>query len=114
MNVVVTGGRNYRDAARVAEVLSKLPITRLSQGGARGADTLAILWAIRNQIEFRTYVAAWAKEGKAAGHLRNQRMLDAELPDLVVAFPGGRGTADCVRRAKAMGIEVLEVSPTPY
>jgi hypothetical protein len=31
-------------------------------------------------------------------------------PDLVVAFPGGRGTADMVRRAKAAGCEVLEVT----
>lgn len=30
-------------------------------------------------------------------------------PDLVVAFPGGRGTADMVQRARAAGVEVLEV-----
>ncbi len=30
--------------------------------------------------------------------------------DLVLAFPGGRGTADCVRRARGPGIEVLEVA----
>ena len=32
-----------------------------------------------------------------------------ELIDLVVAFPGGPGTADMVRRARAAGIKVLEV-----
>lgn len=30
-------------------------------------------------------------------------------PDLVIAFPGGRGTADMVRRARAAGIEVREI-----
>jgi hypothetical protein len=29
--------------------------------------------------------------------------------DVVLAFPGGRGTADCVRRAKAAGIYVRHV-----
>lgn len=47
-----------------------------------------------------------ATNGKAAGPIRNQRMLDEGKPDLVVAFPGGRGTADMVRRAKAAGVPV--------
>lgn len=34
---------------------------------------------------------------------------DEGKPDLVVAFPGGSGTADCVRRAKAAGVEVLVI-----
>jgi hypothetical protein len=38
-------------------------------------------------------------------------MLDMEKPDLVVAFPGGRGTADMVRRAKAAGVRVVAVTP---
>ncbi|KWT72357.1 hypothetical protein APY04_0151 [Hyphomicrobium sulfonivorans] len=37
-------------------------------------------------------------------------MLDAGRPDLVVAFVGGRGTADMVRRARAAGVKVREVS----
>lgn len=36
-------------------------------------------------------------------------MIDEGKPDLVVALPGGRGTADMVRRAKKHGIEVVEV-----
>jgi UDP-N-acetylmuramoylalanine-D-glutamate ligase len=35
-------------------------------------------------------------------------MLEREKPDLVVAFPGGRGTADMVAKARAAGVEVLE------
>jgi predicted Rossmann-fold nucleotide-binding protein len=31
-------------------------------------------------------------------------------PDLVVAFPGGSGTADMVSRARGAGIEVIEVA----
>lgn len=56
------------------------------------------------------YPANWLKYGRMAGAMRNQQMLDEEEVDLVVAFPGGKGTADMVRRARAAGIEVREVS----
>jgi hypothetical protein len=36
-------------------------------------------------------------------------MLDSEKPALVVAFPGGSGTADMKRRAVAAGVEVIEI-----
>jgi hypothetical protein len=47
--------------------------------------------------------------GRKAGPIRNQRMLDEHAPDLVVAFPGGRGTADMVRRARKSGVEVAKI-----
>lgn len=50
--------------------------------------------------------------GKKAGPLRNQRMIDMK-PDKLLRFPGGRGTADCERRARAAGIEVVMVEEQP-
>lgn len=43
------------------------------------------------------------------GHLRNQKMVDLGA-HVCLAFPQGKssGTRDCMRRAKAAGIEVLE------
>ena len=38
-----------------------------------------------------------------------QQMIDEGKPDLVVAFKGGTGTADMVRRAKKHNIKVIEV-----
>lgn len=35
-------------------------------------------------------------------------MLDFGMPDLVVAFAGGSGTAHMVRIAKEAGVEVVE------
>ena len=29
-------------------------------------------------------------------------------PDMVVAFPGGRGTQDMLRKAREMGVKVIE------
>lgn len=53
--------------------------------------------------------ADWKTHGKRAGSIRNQKMIDDYHPQLVVAFPGGAGTADMVRRARAAGIEVREI-----
>ena len=44
---------------------------------------------------------------------RNQWMISNGAPDLVVAFPGGIGTANMIETAKAARIEVLEIAPPP-
>jgi hypothetical protein len=106
MVVLVCGGRTYDDAVSVSNVLDKLHITRLVHGGARGADTIADNYAATRGIERRAYKIRRPREN---GFQRNQRMLDAESPHLVVAFPGGNGTADMVRRARRAGIPVIEV-----
>ena len=93
-----------------AEVPSWPPCV-LIHGAARGADEGAARWAKSEGIASRAYPANWRKHGKAAGPIRNQQMLDDGRPDFVVAFPGGRGTADMVRRAHAAGVPVYEVSP---
>ena len=46
--------------------------------------------------------------GHCGGPKRNQMMLD-QKPDIVLAFPGGRGTADMIARAEQAGVEVVKV-----
>ena len=108
VKVLVCGGRTWNDRGSVSRVLSLLRPTEVIHGAASGADQLARDWALHNQVLIRQFPADWAKHGKAAGPMRNQRMLDESKPDVVVAFPGGRGTADMVRRAKAAGVRVME------
>lgn len=78
-------------------------------GGAPGADTVAEDWAVVNWVPCQVYRANWALHGNAAGAIRNQQMLDEGKPDVVVALPGGRGTADMIRRAEKAGVEVIRV-----
>lgn len=78
-------------------------------GGAKGADEAAACWAIVNWIEPEIYKANWFKFKKVAGLVRNQQMLKKGKPDLVVAFPGGRGTNHMVGISKKAGVEVLEL-----
>jgi hypothetical protein len=114
MRVLVTGGRFFSDWKLMDKVMSKISITTLIEGGARGADWLAHLWAASRNIPIVTYNADWKKHKKAAGAIRNSQMLSEGKPDLVVAFPGGKGTSDMVKKAKKAGVDVLEVDPMDY
>lgn len=112
MRVLVCGGRDYNDYENVCDVLARLDYRfhddyfTIVQGGARGADALAKRWAIEMHVPYEEYKADWDKHGKSAGFIRNQEMLDTGI-DLVVAFPGGNGTAHTVRNAHRMGIMVV-------
>jgi hypothetical protein len=105
IKVLVCGGRTYRNVSMVNLVLGALhdavPIGRVIHGGAAGADTLGGIWARQNDIPVSVFRADWLAHGKAAGPRRTPRLLDEGEPDLVVAFLGGRGTADMVKRAEA-------------
>lgn len=117
--VIVCGGRNYDDQARVDAVLDGLFAKcgggmTLMHGSACGADACANAWGMAKRafgasVGIHRWSADWRKLGPAAGPARNQRMLAEGRPHLVVAFPGGRGTADMVRRATAAGVPVLHV-----
>lgn len=113
MRVLVCGGRDFRDRDLAYTTLDNLhfiePITHIIQGGASGADFLAFRWAENHFIPSTEYRADWNANGRAAGPIRNQRMIDEGKPDFVVAFRGGRGTADMLRRAKAAGIKTTEI-----
>jgi hypothetical protein len=108
MRVIVCGGRDYDDRPTMKAVLGALDLDcTIITGNARGADRLALnLWEGPGEY----FDADWHTHGLAAGPIRNQAMLD-EGADLVIAFPGGRGTADMVKRARKAGVPVLEVTP---
>ena len=119
--VLVCGGRDFRDEAGLHLALDTLhnmkPITRIVEGGQRtveddvivgGADYFAKTWASKNRVDRAQYDADW-KGGKSAGPLRNQRMLNEERPDLVLAAPGGKGTADMVTKALRARVHVIWV-----
>lgn len=111
MRVLVCGGRTFCDHVLFNSTMSRLhkerKISHIIQGGARGADYLAHVWAAKNGIRESVYNADWKAFGKSAGPIRNRVMLDEGKPDLVVAFPGGDGTAHMVLYARKKGIEVI-------
>lgn len=115
---LVCGGRDFADRETFDSAMSDLMSTRgmplvVVHGGARGADRMAGEWAKHHALRCYVEEADWNQHGKAAGVIRNQAMLDKHKPDLVVAFPGGRGTADMILRAKGAGVPVAEIQMTP-
>ena len=108
MRVIVCGGRDYSDEATIHDVLSNLRPATIVHGDARGADSYSELIASSYGHTTERHPADWKAHGRAAGPIRNQKMLDGGA-DLVIAFPGGRGTADMVSRARKAGVVVLEV-----
>lgn len=117
MRVLVCGGRDYADRRSLYQALDRFhaatPIEVMIAGGAQGADHLACDWGAFRSVRREIYPADWDAHGRAAGPIRNQRMIDEGKPDLVLAFPGGKGTADMVKRAKSAGIPVREVASRP-
>lgn len=110
--ILVTGGRDFsgRDEVQFAldAINLKYGISALIEGEARGADRLCAQWAERNNIPVARYPADWDAHGKGAGHIRNQQMINEGKPDAAVAFTGGRGTADMVKRLLGAGIPVWD------
>lgn len=113
--VLVCGGRDYNDQATVNNVLDGLHgdfgIDTIIHGAARGADTCAAVWADIRLVTAIAFPADWEKHGRAAGPIRNRQMLDSADVDLVVAFPGGRGTAHMIKLARERGIDVRVIDP---
>ena len=111
MRVLVCGGRDYRDHGRVKQVLDALDPrpSCVLHGNAQGADFCGALWARRSGVLDFPFPAEWHLYGPGAGYVRNKRMLIHARPDLVIAFPGGRGTANMIDIARRAGVEVRVV-----
>jgi hypothetical protein len=84
--------------------------THIISGGATGADQIGVFAAQCIPVEYSVYKADWHTHGKAAGMIRNRRMLIEGKPDLVLAFPGGKGTANMVEISRKAGVKVVEIS----
>lgn len=115
MRVLVCGGRDFDDWELLYRTLDKLPANEITiiEGGAIGADFLSRVWAKHRRQSYVEFPADWKTHGRAAGPIRNKQMLIEGEPDLVVAFPGGRGTANMVQQARSAGVPVSVVMPLP-
>jgi 2-C-methyl-D-erythritol 4-phosphate cytidylyltransferase len=122
MVVLVTGDRNWQSYIVIKKTLKALQkkhkIKFLIQGGAHGADTIAKCVAAWLGITPITVDALWEIQHKAAGPIRNKKMLELlelfneGLKDdvLVLAFHDtlkkSQGTKNMVELAKKAGINV--------
>ena len=96
---LVAGSRTITDEGFVFEALDNAYnaphmriITEVIQGKAPGVDRLAARWAKRNGLPWIDYGAQWELHGKAAGFIRNQRMVDVSEQAVVIWDGESRGT----------------------
>jgi len=111
MILLITGGRDVTDVGMVFDVIvatnEAMPISYIVHGDATGADSLADKVALNLGINRIKVPANWNKYHKAAGAIRNKDMLDLFDIGMVLAFPGGKGTANMVAQATKRDIPVV-------
>lgn len=110
MRVLVCGSRFWKDYAKIKARLLLLPKDcTIIEGGASGADLMARAVALEIGLDVVEVPANWTRYNKAAGPIRNDRMLKFK-PHLVIAFhediDSSRGTKDTVTKARNIGIPV--------
>lgn len=102
--VLITGDREWTQASPIIRCLAFLPRGSLViHGAAPGTDTLSGRIAKAFKLQVISYPAQWHRYGRAAGPIRNQRMLDRH-PNISLAFAfhdrllHSKGTKDMIAR----------------
>ena len=116
--ILVAGTRTFDNAALLTETLNGIigginDKVLIVEGGARGADTLARDYAMAKDLGLVEINADWARYGRAAGIKRNNAMVDfVGAGGIAVFFWDGKskGTAQCIKAAKAKGIETIIIN----
>ena len=133
--IVAAGGRDLswpqeRIASSLLQRSGGRPVHLLLHGGARGADQAIGRAAHQLGWRVQSLPAEWGRYGRSAGPIRNRRLLEQALAEaqahtspafsasvLVIAFPGGPGTASLVQQARRCSsrspvpVVVMEVPP---
>lgn len=124
--VLVCGGRDFTDRDLLFSEMDRHnadwgPFEVVIEGGQRtkdksgkivgGADFWANCWASERGLDCKTFQADWNAHGRAAGPIRNQQMIDEGEPDLIIAFPGGRGTHDMITRGNKAKVQQIWIIP---
>lgn len=116
MRLLICGDRDWTDQAMIERAVLALPRppSVIIHGCARGADTMAGIIALKLGIPVLEFPAEWDRHGRAAGLIRNKRMLVEGKPTRVFAFHNdlarSKGTKHMVTIAAATGVPV-EVNP---
>jgi hypothetical protein len=118
MKVVVSGSRTIQQDAEIRRTLSRIfkwlnfMPSQIVSGGAAGPDKSGESYAVMCGIELVKMPANWAKNGKAAGPIRNRQM--AEYADLAIVFWDGKsaGTKNMIMEMSKQGkpciVEMME------
>lgn len=113
MKILICGDRKWISYLEIKKVLNTFDKgTVIVHGCCRGADYIAGVVAKDLGLAVIEVPAEWQKYGKAAGPVRNKKMLDMGVSQ-VFAFHNNldesKGTKNMVEQAKSVGIPVVVV-----
>ena len=111
--LLACGSRTWNDIATIRQALLEHPARILIHGSAPGADALAARAARELGWASAAVPAEWARDGNAAGPIRNAAMLLLQ-PEVVLAFHIGNspGTRNMITQAETAGIPVVRYTPS--
>ena len=112
--VVIGGCRDYNDYVFFKSCIDAIlknekdEITIIS-GHCSGVDLMGERYAAENGINIEIIFPEWAKYGRAAGPIRNKKMVEAA--DLIIAFWDGisKGTRSLIKYAQDNKKEVIRI-----
>lgn len=114
--VIIAGGRHFADYELLRtwcdyylQQKVKTHQVIIVSGHASGADSMGERYAQEHGLQCEQHPADWAKNGRAAGPIRNKEM--AECSDTLIAFWDGKskGTKSMIDLAQRMGLRVAIV-----
>lgn len=112
MRLIVAGGRGFEPTpeheAFLIDLIKTQGVTEIVSGKASGADKWGEDIAAMLGLPVKSFPADWKKYAKRgrknpAGNIRNTEM--ALYANAAVVFPGGAGSSDMVKKAKAKKID---------
>jgi hypothetical protein len=125
IKILVTGDREWKDVKRIDELMNVIGSFAsatdteivIIHGNANGADKLCGISAEERGFTVIPVPAQWEKYGRAAGPIRNAKMLDMLMhgvtPERVLCLAfhpnltKSKGTKDMVTRALKVGVTVF-------
>lgn len=112
LKIAIIGSRDFKNKHLMEEAMqsfqSEYNIGCIISGGAKGADTMGVQWANRNNISTTVFYPDF-KNRKRAYHFRNRQIV--KECDVLIAFWNGSstGTKYTIDFARAMNRKVIVV-----
>lgn len=127
MNIIIAGGRDFKDNDLLVSTLDNfifsnnvdLEKLKIIAGEATGADELGRKYAKDHNIDLKEFNAPWATMGNKAGPFRNKLMADYAIKykdkddeAILFAFWNGTsaGTKNMIYQAEKHGMKVIIVN----
>ena len=110
MKIAIIGTRSLR----VSNIENFLPpnCSEIVSGGAKGVDSCAAEYAIKNKIKLVEFLPEYEKYGRAAPIIRNRKI--ADYADIIIAFWNGKSNGTktiieyCKKTNKSCKVIIIE------